>query len=64
MEASIDQILETLADAEELPEQVREEMDSLRHPRHSDLGPITEQEKQDILDHLDDLFRGEVGNES
>jgi proteasome assembly chaperone (PAC2) family protein len=64
VEASIDQILATLADAEELPEQVREEMDGLRHPRHSDLGPITEQEKQEILDHLDDLFRGEVGNES
>jgi hypothetical protein len=39
-------------------------MDSLRHPRHTDLGPITEQEQRDILDHLDELFRGEVGNES
>jgi proteasome assembly chaperone (PAC2) family protein len=64
VEANIDQILETLAGAEELPEQVREEMDSLRHPRHLDLGPITEAEKQEILDHLDELFRGEVGNES
>jgi uncharacterized protein len=64
VETSIDRILETLAGSEELPEQVREEMDSLRHPRHSDLGPITEQEQRDILDHLDDLFRGEVGNES
>jgi len=64
VEANIDQILETLAGAEELPEQVREEMDNLRHPRHDDLGPITDQEKQEILDHLDELFRGEVGNES
>jgi proteasome assembly chaperone (PAC2) family protein len=64
VEANIDQILETLAGAEELPEQVREEMDSLRHPSHVDLGPITDQEKQDMLDHLDELFRGEVGNES
>jgi proteasome assembly chaperone (PAC2) family protein len=64
VEANIDQILETLAGADELPEQVREEMDSLRHPQHRDLGPITEDEKQDILEHLDDLFRGEVGNES
>lgn len=64
VEANIDQILETLAGAEELPEQVREEMDSLRHPHHVDLGPITETEKQEILDHLDELFRGEVGHES
>jgi proteasome assembly chaperone (PAC2) family protein len=64
VEASIDQILETLASAEELPEQVREEMDSLRHPRHADLGPITEQEQQEMLAHLDELFRGEAGNES
>lgn len=64
VEANIDQILETLAGADELPEQVREEMDSLRHPQQRDLGPITEDEKQDILEHLDDLFRGEVGNES
>jgi len=63
VEANIDQILETLAGAEELPEQVREEMDSLRHPRHVDLGPITDAEKQDILEHVDELFRGEVGNE-
>jgi proteasome assembly chaperone (PAC2) family protein len=63
VEANIDQILETLAGAEELPEQVREEMDSLRHPHHVDLGPITEGEKQEILDHLDELFGGEVGNE-
>jgi hypothetical protein len=47
-----------------LPEQVREEMDSLRHPRHGGLGPITDAEKLDILEHLDDLFKGEVGNGS
>jgi len=64
VEANIDQVLETLAGAEELPERVREEMDSLRHPHHVDLGPITEAEKHEMLDHLDELFRGEVGNES
>jgi len=63
VEANIDRTLETLAGAEELPEQVREEVDSLRHPQHVDLGPITETEKQEILDHLDELFRGEVGHE-
>jgi len=64
VEASIDQILETLAGAEELPEQVREEMDSLRHPYPLDRGPITDTEQQEMLDHLDELFKGEVGHDS
>jgi uncharacterized protein len=63
VEANIDQVLETLAGAEELPAQVREEMDSLRHPHRVDLGPITETEKQEMLEHLDELFKGEVDNE-
>jgi hypothetical protein len=62
VEANIDQILRRWPAAEELPEQVRR-MDSLRHPQHVDLGPITDTEKQEILDHLDELFRGEVGHE-
>jgi hypothetical protein len=63
VEANIDQVLEALAGAEELPEQVREEMESLRHPQHADLGPITEAEKDDILDHIDELFKGETDHE-
>ncbi len=59
VEANIDQILEALATAEELPEQVRAEMERLRNPPHPELGPITEAEKRDILDHIDELFKGE-----
>jgi proteasome assembly chaperone (PAC2) family protein len=59
VEANIEQILEALATAEELPEQVRAEMERLRHPPHTRLGPITETEKKEILDHIDELFKGE-----
>lgn len=59
VEANIDQILEALATAEELPAQVRAEMERLRNPPHPELGPITEAEKRDILDHIDELFKGE-----
>lgn len=64
VEANIDQVLEALATADELPEQVREEMESLRHPQHTDLGPITEAEQQDILEHIDELFKDNPDNEA
>lgn len=63
VEANIDQVLEALAEAEELPEQVREEMEHLRHPQPTDLGPITEAEQKDILEHVDELFKGDSDNE-
>ncbi len=59
IDANIEQILEALATAEELPEQVREEMERLRSPRFAHPGPITEAEKKEILEHLDELFRSE-----
>ena len=64
VEANIDQVLEALAEAEELPEQVREEMENLRHPQRTDLGPITEAEQKDILENIDELFRGDANDES
>jgi proteasome assembly chaperone (PAC2) family protein len=64
VEGNIEQILDALATAEELPEQVRMEMERLRQGRHPDLGPITEREKKEILEHLDELFKGETGSEA
>ncbi len=64
VEANIDQVLEALATADELPEQVREEMESLRHPQHTDLGPITEAEQKDILEHIDELFKDDPDSEA
>jgi hypothetical protein len=64
VEVNIEQILDALATAEELPEQVRTEMERLREGKQPDIGPITEHEKREILEHIDELFKGETGNES
>jgi len=64
VEVNIEQVLNALATANELPEQVRMEMERLRQGKHPDLGPITDREKQEILEHIDELFKGETGNES
>jgi hypothetical protein len=64
VEGNIERVLDALATAEELPEQVREEMKRLRQGKYSDRGPITEREKREILEHIDELFKGETGNES
>ncbi len=64
VEVNIEQILDALATAEELPEQVRTEMEKLREGKQPDIGPITEHEKREILEHIDELFKGETGNES
>jgi proteasome assembly chaperone (PAC2) family protein len=64
VERNIEQVLDTLATAEELPEQVRTEMERLKQGEYPDLGPITDREKHEIMEHIDELFRGETGNES
>jgi len=64
VEVNIEQILDALATAEELPDQVRTEMERLKEGKQPDIGPITEQEKREILEHIDELFKGETGSES
>jgi proteasome assembly chaperone (PAC2) family protein len=64
VEANVEQVLDALAAADELPEQVRTEMERLRQGKHPDLGPITEREKKEILEHIDDLFKGESSDEA
>ncbi|NLH40306.1 MAG: hypothetical protein GX448_00560 [Planctomycetes bacterium] len=64
VQANIDHVLDALATADELPEQVREEMESLRHPQHADLGPISEAEKNEILEHIDELFKSNPDHEA
>jgi len=58
-QANIEQILEALAANEDLPEQVRIEMERLKNPLRTQLGPITETEKKEILEHIDELFKSE-----
>ena len=60
VDRNIEQVLEALANTEELPEQVRTEMERLKEGQHPDLGPITEGEKREIMEHIDELFRGET----
>jgi proteasome assembly chaperone (PAC2) family protein len=64
VDRNIEQVLEALANAEELPEQVRTEMERLKQGRRPDLGPITEGEKHEIMEHIDELFRDEAENGS
>ncbi len=64
VESNIDHVLESLATADELPDQVREEMESLRHPQHANMGPITEAEQKDILEHIDELFKDDPDKET
>jgi hypothetical protein len=59
VQESIEQFLEVLSNAEGLPAQIREQIEQLKHTKQANLGPITEQEKKEMLDHIDDLFRGE-----
>jgi len=59
VEANIEQILDALAADEDLPDQVRIEMERLKNPKHTQAGPITEAEKKEILDHIDELFKSE-----
>ncbi len=59
VQESIEQFLEVLSNAEGLPAQIREQIEQLKHTKQANLGPITEQEKKEMLDHIDELFRGE-----
>jgi hypothetical protein len=61
VEKSIEQFLENLYSAEGIPPQVKEEIERLRHARHTDMGPITDEEKKRMLEHIDELFRPEDG---
>ena len=64
VDRNIEQVLEALANTEELPEQVRTEMERLKQGRRPDLGPITDGEKHEIMEHIDELFRDEAENGS
>ncbi|MBN2455794.1 MAG: PAC2 family protein [Sedimentisphaerales bacterium] len=60
---SIEQFLQSLSSTEGLPAQARAEIEKLLHAKQADLGPITDAEKKEILDHIDELFKGEDRDE-
>jgi len=63
VEKSIEQFLKTLYSTEGIPSEVRDEIEKLRHARQAELGPITEEEQRRIMEHLDELFKGEDWND-
>ena len=59
IEKQIEDFLQTLYEAEGVPPELKKHIESLRHTRQAKLGPITEEEQKKIVEHIDELFRGE-----
>ena len=63
VEKSVEKFLETLYTTEGIPAQVRDEIEGLRYIRQTELGPITDEEQKKIMEHIDELFKGEDWND-
>ena len=57
VDENVERFLESLSNAGAIPPRVRDEIERLRQPDPEDLGPITDEEQKEILDHIDELFR-------
>ena len=57
VEENIEDFLESLYTAEAIPPQVRDEIEKLRYARPTEPGPITKEEQNEMMKHLDELFR-------
>ncbi len=57
VEKSIEEFLENLYTAEAIPPQVRDEIEKLRYAGPTEPGPITKEEQNEMMKHLDELFR-------
>ncbi len=63
IDKSVEEFLETLYSTEGIPSQVRDEIEQLRYVRQTELGPITEEEQKKIMEHIDELFKGQDKND-
>jgi len=63
IDKSVEEFLETLYSTEGIPSQVRDEIEKLRYVRQTELGPITEEEQKKIMEHIDELFKGQDKND-
>jgi hypothetical protein len=63
VEKSVEQFLETLYSAEAVPPQVKDEIERLKYARKEEPGPITDEEQKRIMEHIDELFKGEDRND-
>lgn len=59
VQQNIEELLESLYQAESLPPEIRDEIEKLKAPEPTDLGPITDEEKKKIMEHIDELFNQE-----
>jgi proteasome assembly chaperone (PAC2) family protein len=57
VEENIEEFLESLYTAEAIPPQVRDEIEKLRYARPTEPGPITEEEQNEMMKHIDELFK-------
>ena len=60
VEQNIEQFVQRILEVEDLPDQVKEEIEKLRDAPPAHLGPITEEEQKRIMEHLDELFHQET----
>ncbi|NIO20895.1 MAG: hypothetical protein GTN76_09195, partial [Candidatus Aenigmarchaeota archaeon] len=44
---------------EGVPPDLKKHIEGLKHTKQARLGPITEEEQKKIVEHIDELFRGE-----
>jgi len=57
VDENIEEFLESLYEAEAVPPQVKDEIEKLRYVRPTEPGPITKEEQNEMMKHLDELFR-------
>jgi proteasome assembly chaperone (PAC2) family protein len=57
VDENIEDFLESLYAAEAIPPQVKDEIEKLRDARPTEPGPITKEEQNEMMKHLDELFR-------
>jgi hypothetical protein len=57
VEENIEEFLESLYTAEAIPPQVRDEIEKLRYARPTEPGPITKEEQNEMMKHIDELFK-------
>ncbi|UCC45229.1 MAG: PAC2 family protein, partial [Candidatus Zixiibacteriota bacterium] len=60
-EQEIDQILEPLL-ADKQMANLKRHIEALKKARREELGPITDKEQQAMVEHIEDLFKTEDGN--
>ncbi|MHC4694015.1 MAG: PAC2 family protein [Planctomycetota bacterium] len=57
VDENIEEFLESLYTAEAIPPQVKDEIEKLKYARPTEPGPITKEEQNEMMKHLDELFR-------